>query len=68
MLVRVAYEGGTDLVVVAMESLECKSKEVYSITQLEILADNQKLNLHNIVRERYLAIMFVINSNHNKYG
>ena len=53
-----------------MKRSEHGRKEVYPITQMSFLTDDQKLNFHNIIPERYSAIILVMNSNYNRgyYG
>ena len=66
MLAKVAFKTGAEFV--TMERLECEREKVYCITQQSFLNDNQKSILYNRIRERDMAIVFVMNSNHNKYG
>ena len=66
MLAKVAYEAGADIV--TMEQVERKRKIVYPIIPVGQLTDRQKGVIHKKIRERYMAIVFVMNSNQNKYG
>ena len=65
VLVKVAHEAGADFVI--MERVECKRKIVYQITATGHLTDRQKGVICNKIGERYIVIMFVMNSNQNKY-
>ena len=63
---KAAQEAGTDFV--TMDIMEHKRKIVHPITTASHLTDHQKGVIYNKIRERYTAIVFVTNSNQNKYG
>ena len=66
MLARMAHEAGADYV--TMERMECERKRVYPLIPIGHFTDRQKGVIHKKIWERYMAIVFVINSNQNKYG
>ena len=66
MLAKVAHKGGADFV--TMERIERKRKRVYPLIPVGHLTDRQKATIHKKIRERCMAIIFVMNSNHDKYG
>ena len=66
MLAKVAHEAGADFV--TMERMERKRKRIYPIIPVDQLTDRQKGGIHKKIREIYIAIVFVMNSNQNKYG
>ena len=65
MLVKVSYEAGADFV--TMKRMERKRKRLYSLIPIGHLTERQKGIIHKKIRERYMAIAFVMNSNQNKY-
>ena len=65
-MAKVAHEAGADFV--TMEIMERERKRVYPLIPTVHLTERQKGTIHNKIRERYMAIIFVMNSNQNKYG
>ena len=66
MLAKVAHEAGLDFV--TMERMECERKRVYPLIPVGHLTERQKETIHKKIMERDTTMVFVMNSNQNKYG
>ena len=66
MLAKVAHEAGADFVTIKI--MKRKKKRVYPIIPVGQLTDRQKGVKHKKIKERDMAIVFVMISNQNKYG
>ena len=66
MLSKVTHEAGADFV--TMERMERERKRVYPLIPIGHLTERQRGDVHKKIRERYIDIVFVMNSTQNKYG
>ena len=66
MLAKVALKAGADFV--TMDRVERERKIVYPITAANYPTDHQKEVIYNMIRDTYMVIVFVMDSNQNKYG
>ena len=66
MLAKVAHEARADFV--TMKRMERERKRVYPLIPIGYLTERQKAIMHKKIRERYMAIVVVMNSNQNNYG
>ena len=61
MLAKIVHEAGADFV--TMDRMERKRKIVYPITTAKYLNNDQREVIYDKIRERYMAMVFVMNSN-----